>query len=565
MARTNNKNQRGAALGMVLVFMTFMITLGTALIVAAQYGATQSAALIKADRYYYAAESGAQLAAQVFMANMSEDDYFLEEENIDGAVDIDEYIKGMKRRLLTHISTFFTDMFTQIDGMTFNGEIVNVVPAFPVTEDDIASDWEEAVDINGDTTYTAVVYFDNPKFVISVISGGRTVTFETNADVSATVTSRNEDVEGGGGGGGGGDAPDSGAYFGDNSGGIFGSGNQDKYNEYIGSLTDMLEIANEQYENHVEGANIIPPGITLPSPQSSFNTAPTDIQYINVNQHPVVLGRTGEVTEYPNLEYIRCTNGLEIEGTVKLPKLKGVNVTGGNVTIKSTATVDFPILENFYAHGSFIVDAGAKINPANPRKNNPVNIYVGTIVSDMVYGVLTINCSSTVNGCKFYSGDININYTTNPSYPKGKFTSNSMFFPHSKANINLNGTSDNDTSGVIPQFYIPETTNIFVSPTIETLAGIFVTTSTDPVVNWGGGFDRNTELVGLFVGKFTQNWNDTPISNATVNSFDPDEVENLLMDGGVSSTGGGTTTITETEVTTNYRFKGLQLRETTGE
>lgn len=537
MNRKHGKSRRGAALALVLMFMTLMVVLGTALIAASQYGALQSISLVKADKHYYAAESGAQLAAQIFLSKFGPDaaGYYLEEENIPASVNIGDYIESMKGQLLARIGGYHTDMSAQIAARQFNSETVTISSDFGITIDDVGSDYGEAVGGHGIKTYTAVVYLDNPKFIVSATSGGRTVTLETNADVSASVTSATTGLS---------PSELTGVFYDGNNGGVYADDDGTVYAKYKEALENLLADAQAKYSSHTGGTGIIPDGI-LPA-RHAFNPADTNARYIN-SWNTVRLGKPGETTVYPNLEYIRSESGLEVAGNVELPALKGINVISGNSKI--TGTINFPVLENFYSGGELIIEANAKINP-DCKPSGECNFYGGAF--------LRITCSAVINWCRFYYQGIVIDYKTG-----GKLTSNSIFYPRN--HMEFLGKASGDTSGVIPQFYMPSSLWPHISTNIGTFAGIFMMQGNYPVVADGHGFAGETTLIGLFVGNFNTHSSE-PVDNATVKEFDPDDLA-LMMGGGLGSylTGAEGSYVSETTVVYEYKFTGLNLRETTGE
>ncbi|MCL2665948.1 MAG: hypothetical protein FWE82_10065, partial [Defluviitaleaceae bacterium] len=60
-------SRRGIAMSTVLIFITFIVILGIAVLLIAQTNAQQSAAIKRLDDFYYAAESAAQIATKEFI------------------------------------------------------------------------------------------------------------------------------------------------------------------------------------------------------------------------------------------------------------------------------------------------------------------------------------------------------------------------------------------------------------------------------------------------------------------------------------------------------------------
>jgi hypothetical protein len=239
--------RRGSALGLVLVFMTFMLILGTGLLAVGQYMAAQSRSVGNADSYYYAAESAAQLAAQLLLREVSATSVAsgatsgalmeasdtvallaspgtpLDVSDIAGSAEI----QAMLDSIVATLTSIYQDQVKDIveayppgsdpDSRGFNGHPVELVGLWMTSADgayeyEVTGDPLELGDYqdflehgvavvsglddpenyyaasSGDYCYVALAaYLANPNFRIESRSGGRTVEVNTNVDLEFSV------------------------------------------------------------------------------------------------------------------------------------------------------------------------------------------------------------------------------------------------------------------------------------------------------------------------------------------------------------------------------------------
>lgn len=74
--KLQNKRNKGAAMGFVLVFITLFVLLGTSMMMMAQANMRQVAGVIATDRHFFAAESMAHEVAQAFATQFSEHAFY---------------------------------------------------------------------------------------------------------------------------------------------------------------------------------------------------------------------------------------------------------------------------------------------------------------------------------------------------------------------------------------------------------------------------------------------------------------------------------------------------------
>jgi hypothetical protein len=208
--------RRGSALGLVLVFMTFMLILGTGLLTVGQYMAIQSRAVGEADRYYYAAESAAQLAAQLLMREYNA--------SADGAASgvlaataasiavLDEgaAIEELAVALIDSVGDMYGGIKATVEEYPgtgapgFNGVPVELGTLLVSTANlepiEISADNAAELLARGiivfereeytveETVYVALaVYFSNPNFVLTARAGGREVIVNTSVSLDFSV------------------------------------------------------------------------------------------------------------------------------------------------------------------------------------------------------------------------------------------------------------------------------------------------------------------------------------------------------------------------------------------
>jgi hypothetical protein len=228
--------RRGSALGLVLVFMTFMLILGTGLLTVGQYMIVQSRTVGEADSYYYAAESAAQLAAQLLLREVSTAGadgttggvlvetvasvpYFNDPEDTD-EIAADPDIEAGLESIIASLGGVYGDIKTTVESYPpgsatpgFNGRAVELTELWLTSEDGAythkigdaldhgdllrfgvatvaglfdAENYTE--DDYGDRSYLELaVYLANPNFRIVARSGGRVVEVNTNVALEFNI------------------------------------------------------------------------------------------------------------------------------------------------------------------------------------------------------------------------------------------------------------------------------------------------------------------------------------------------------------------------------------------
>lgn len=530
--RIRNK-RRGSALGVVLIFMTVMLLLGVALLTASQSSASQSAGGVKADTNYYAAESAAQLAAQMFFSEWEESGvtfYEVREGIPYSGIDLASALYEMESSLVSRAENELQDIFdrvsSEVNGMELNGEAVTL-KALGIDSIELESDFVMASE-DGIDTYTAIVYLKDPSFIMSATSGGRTVTIKTGYDTEQTTVVVEQE---------GAKFPDynGGAFYQDKTGGIYGNGSseaaQTAYDMFIEALRTLVSRTNSMTRESVLDLNN---GKNTYTATSGLTTSSV---YAQTGTITISGGTAASPVVYQNLEYLDVSGNLTISGNAVFPNLKGVYVSG-SMTVSGGASINA------------MVKSGAAVTDSRKPNSGPSDF--------LVQNGIVINCATELNWCRFYAqkSEIVINHSGNAA-----LTSNSIFIATkddagNRGSIRSVGQNFRpSTNGAAPQFYAESDIWLNIQNQNTVLIGVYVTLSNSAI------FDNTAcTLQGLFVGNCGNN-------NSTVNDFTVANNE-YMIDGGlfdiISQEGEGAPKIL-VDMEAELMHSSLNIRETTGE
>lgn len=523
--RHKGARQRGAALALVLIFMTVMLILGTAMLAGAQYSVAQSRSAAAAEKHYYAAESAAQIAAQMLLENLGGAVSIVRDEIAPEAVGVT--LDAMEAELEDTLLGAYNDVKRAIDGMAFNGEPVSLGELD--TNELVIQRESETYDIYDDineefiTVCIAAVYFENPALAITATSGGRSVTVSTNAEANLTLTV----IRGGT------HEVTYGEYYGsafykDTTGGIY------------GPATDEQAAANkESYDMFVSGLNELFADAASLTVNSVLNT--TD------NEHeswPALAAGTANAS-FAGTTINASTPGV---GTVEYLYVPGNLTISGNVS--------FPNLKGIYVGGNLIVNTGASFT-GNTNKAIGTNCLIG--------GAMTINAeggNTTINNSRFYvEGNIEA------KLKNSSLISNSIFIAYGDAgtitlnvptqpNVNVGSTTHT------PQFYAKYLLRMGAQGSGNNYYGIYATLGQTDMVK--DGSTSGISFSGLIIG----NVDNSRISKSMTELNETQK--NNMMDGGIFSVINESDTIIirepdEAYETFSYASTGVTIRETTGE
>ncbi|MCL2816473.1 MAG: hypothetical protein FWD23_17900, partial [Oscillospiraceae bacterium] len=231
--------QKGSALLMALIFITLVVALGVGLLLLAHGSVQQSLAVKDFDQGYYAAESAAQMAAQIFLENVFKDDtnpvlYWISDEYYDPEYDYENYLNDpyetlsqRKEDALIILEEQLINSFADalgVSGVRFHALINNLrwddlevdVTYIPFHEDDKDKEYpltlkkqdddyegsnvwldqdEEEVELEY-IEFFEVFFLVDPEFYFEASSGGRTITVNipTNASLEKGSMKKQEDA-----------------------------------------------------------------------------------------------------------------------------------------------------------------------------------------------------------------------------------------------------------------------------------------------------------------------------------------------------------------------------------
>jgi hypothetical protein len=470
---SGKNRQKGIAMPTVIFFLTFVVILGTAILVVAQSNAQQSAAVYQADRHYYAAESAVQVAIQEFISRF--DTGFLRNDDlVNGMVIQRSYRRGEWDTLTPQqqIDAFAEDR-TRIENRIRD----NVLATYGIVrnriEDESIYQFNHNEQVRMNNTFEYDIVFTEPPvrrdgydysqtnlddrlrdyvgMVLSQIhlrftasSGGREVSMEYRID----LVPRNPPP----------DNTPSGVDFNnlgnglisdhDKSTGCNAGNTLELYENFIDALNDMMDQVKEMEIDElipgdmVTGTSTVTGG-TLNNAWFTAANFPAGRNRIVSSGNLTLNGIPATNANAQRLEYLEVNGDLTITGTVNLSNLKGVHVTGCVIINGATFTGTSPNGTHFLIEGS--------TQHANGWTRAALDV-VGSV---------------TIDWCHFYVNGGNI-FILQPG-GGDSFTSNSIFVaaktPDNKRGMiaigfnsrppttNGNNTIMNASNNQIPQFY----------------------------------------------------------------------------------------------------------------
>ena len=619
-SRNNTKSRKGSALMLVLIFMTFTLMIGAAMLGMAEQGTRHSVASMQADRHYYAAESAAQLAVQMFMRRI-EDNGALQRTKTEKMLLVEpgmspetfhaliinhgydpisdifytesEMLSKVGQRNVTIKRELFDDIYAirreveeLVSAMRFNGNDVSVVIDIKLDDGNYAAMLYDNSDVIikeiGDTiqanigapghldfyniSYSALASWiplgdgesDRPLFNVYASSGGRTVL--------ASLEKGNVDTASGGLVSEEGRAVvtfenlnGSGAYYATGSAAGWTPASGNIYAADPGAENYLVLKSGIQGLSDVTHAMTIDDVIDRGLPSVTVPGSSGNNATLNVN--------------VPGRNYVIVNGNCVLNGIY--PDLEYLEVWG-NLTIPSNANVICANLKGVFVSGTMAINTGSTFigkSAESASPYGPTNSTYGT--NFLIEKGLTIylnNSTVKIDWSRFFVQGGNIDLPT--SGGNSKLDSNSMFIATKDiagnyGKLSVTGGSNIEFStgvNMIPQFYSEGDMSIYVHSSAKPYMAIFGSLSDKPIFT---GATSSLNVAGLIVG------NCAGAVNQRVNAFGGAANVDKIMDGGIfdiiNSGALGTTTTTLTpgkiEIIHTYTINlgGLSIREITGE
>jgi hypothetical protein len=174
------KNTKGSAIGLVLIFLTVMLLIGSAMLAMSQFSLRSAAASALMDRHYYAAESGAQLAAQLLIHDLSGTEIYLSD-SFDSPAH--PGIDAMKNDLADGLRRIYAETKSRVEAQVFNGQNVTLGDWNP----DINTVTVPLGEVGNPSAYAVLAYLDISALDIRAASGGRAVTAALTCGVTPST------------------------------------------------------------------------------------------------------------------------------------------------------------------------------------------------------------------------------------------------------------------------------------------------------------------------------------------------------------------------------------------
>jgi|GEM_PF-5616326 len=495
-----NKKNRGSALGIALIAMMIAVLIGLAILYSSMQGITLNTAMNLANRNYYSAESGAQLAMQMFLeeadSNVKNFDFFqtVESEHDFSESELDSIKANFKSVLEAELINAYRDAYDGMYGkfnsldVNFNGETVTLNPDAKIGLESVDVIVKELHNVNNGVetvTYVACVYVSEYSVIIEAQAGGRSVSSCLTNNVSIKVSINGKpiieigEVEG-----------DSKSNLGadwmhnfDKYNGIildeksFTGGNI-SYSDFASALGTMFATTKDIVTNAVctdaeaydrIGDCIVPHksmGVSNKNTGTAvLSTIAPDIKYYVADGNLTVNGLYSE-----ELEYIYVTGKLILQGNIYLPNLKGIYIEGKNVAVTNNIDLGKDHLNNKQtenapifleiANNANITFNTAKSMLATDASEGP---FTGPLVgTKIVVGSVNSNAAMTVglncdvkNAVFLVPNLVKISFSNTAKY----FYGNSVFVTYQdngKIVINpeqINAVSVGQKNGYAPQFY----------------------------------------------------------------------------------------------------------------
>jgi len=371
MNSNRRRNQNGAALTMVIIFVLFCVIIGGALLLSAQVNIRQGLALQEMDTHYYAAESAAQTAGQAFisefkklaaddadptsggsMANSLSGGIFYE--RLPLGANEDAAISAFTDRIKNELRALFDAVVdTWDEDAPFNSlRIVKDELSFEVG-DVIIGISDDYLTIGG----SPYIYLNDAVINVSATSAGRTVTLSYNCGggVMRSISTAGEADW---------DEEATSASFDDMNGRFVATDKNASYDTYVGMLENLVNDAAD-YASPLASREALEEDIRDVLAENekyggiytlySIDDEENDAEYILMNiaefdvrdafgvclykSDPLAptLTITGPAVVY-DLDYLYVEGNLTIIGNVEFPNTKEIFVTG-NLTIGTPSGV----------------------------------------------------------------------------------------------------------------------------------------------------------------------------------------------------------------------------------
>ena len=506
----------GSALGLSLVTMVVAILIGMAILLSAHQGALLNAGMTAAGNHYYAAESGANLAMQMFLKELakfeeSEEikiELYRSNDDVMGLFNIETDLHAPYKTAVTlQLENQYKEIFKEVKdnfvGKVFNGETVTLGGNIRIevsTSVKVGTVSDIVAGVPQPPRTWAVAYLSGYSVVLESNSGGRTVLsvlgekWDVEIDATGDVTTRAK----GTGGGGGSLIENFTRYNGGildrngDSGGRSNSGGEVTFDEFEAALKVLLDSAEELAEVGPGGCDDVACCLPLPccvggkccnneeccaddeccngvECSRAFNYVVPCVEKKRANpelypdfyvhEGDLIITKTNEGT-YAGYRYIYVRGTLSFSGgtavnPINLPNLKGIYVAGSLLTTADNTSVSFNKEKLKSA-----TDPEDGSNNTGPLIGT--HIVIGSPVSNAQINIGRMN---TINNSIFYtSGRITINAANGDAFTikgNGVFVSYgsappSMTSPDVPVGINLASAFNSLKIGddtKAPQFY----------------------------------------------------------------------------------------------------------------